>query len=123
MNFANTYSEEVLQSRRDRSRRAFFWARVLSFVLMITFAATLRADPKLRNLLMESGMDAIAAIARVRDPQPDLAALAASVKPEASTTLPTSRIKVNRFGATAPTDAQSITQGSGDSLSAQTRDQ
>lgn len=97
MTFAGTYRDEVIASRRDRSRRAFFWAKVTSIVLMLTIAVTLRAEPDLRRLLMSAGMDAIAGFARIKAGN-RAAALPVDVStPDAQQTLlPRSRIKVNR---------------------------
>ncbi|MGB3245565.1 MAG: hypothetical protein WBB25_13605 [Sulfitobacter sp.] len=118
MGFADTYHEQVFQSRRDRARRAFFWARILGVVLMLSIGVTLRADPKLRSLLTEAGMDALASLANVANPQPDWTPQATASMTQAPTLMPASRVKVNRYNNSAPADAQSIAQKLGDSLSA-----
>lgn len=59
MSFSDTYKEEVLQSRRTRSQRAGFWAKVVSFVLMIMVAATLRSEPELRQAVVAAGTDTV----------------------------------------------------------------
>ncbi len=108
MAFEDIYRSEVLQSRRDRSRRSLFWARVLGIMLMLTIGLTLRSEPDLRRALMEAGMNGIARIAG-RDsgtqvPQP--AALGGL----------RDRVKVNRHlgGATPP--AANETQATADDL-------
>ncbi len=62
MSFGDTYKEEVLQSRRTRSQRAGFWAKVVSFVLMIVVAATLRSEPELRHALIAAGTDGVLSV-------------------------------------------------------------
>lgn len=59
MSFEETYQAEVLLSRRARSQRALFWAKVVGFVLMLTVGATLRSEPQLRQAIFGLGMDAI----------------------------------------------------------------
>jgi hypothetical protein len=56
MSFRDTYSNEVLESRRTRSQRARFWGKVVSIVLMVTVAVTLRTEPQLRSALVSAAM-------------------------------------------------------------------
>ncbi|MBD3664228.1 hypothetical protein [Sulfitobacter aestuariivivens] len=118
MTLAYTYREQVRVSRQDRSRRAFFWAKVVSFVLMITVAATLRADPELRRVLINAGMDAVSRVMQVSGQQSHIAQHApakSSWKPN-KTSNPTGAapltpdIKVNRYGATKPAQAVTLEQ-------------
>lgn len=105
MGFAETYHDAVVLSRRDRSRRAMFWARILGVVLMLTCAAILRAEPDLRRALTGAGMDAVTRLAGLQA-APERAeapeALAAPVTPVTPAGLPASTVKVNRFGQTQP---------------------
>ncbi|AXI41262.1 hypothetical protein [Sulfitobacter sp. SK011] len=119
MSFKETYRSEVLQSRRDRSRRAFFWGRILGLALMLTIGAILRSEPELRRALAGAGMDAIMAVAGARQAPQQVAQATQS-----PTSLPKSRIKVNRFGdpddaSPASPDAQSVADDLGRSLAAQ----
>lgn len=59
MSFDETYQAEVLLSRRARSQRALFWAKIVGFVLMLTVGATLRSEPQMLRAIMGLGMDAI----------------------------------------------------------------
>ncbi len=102
MSFAGTYHEEVIASRRDRSRRAFFWAKVTSIALMLTIAVALRAEPELRRVLMGAGMEAVQSFAGPQREGEFLAHASAqpflqsqTSEPEQSH-LPRSRVKVNR---------------------------
>ena len=59
MTFCNTYAEEVLQSRRTRSQRAGFWAKVVSVLLAVTLIATFRSESELRQELTLAASDAV----------------------------------------------------------------
>lgn len=59
MSFSDVYANEVLESRRTRSDRARFWAKIVSFLLMITVAVTLRSDPQLRVALISAAMNGV----------------------------------------------------------------
>tara|TARA_R110002124_G_scaffold20886_2_gene81200 strand:+ start:747 stop:1184 length:438 start_codon:yes stop_codon:yes gene_type:complete len=99
MEFAETYRYEVIQSRRDRSRRALFWSRILGIVLMLTIAGVLRSEPDLRRALSTAGSDAILAIAgRNGAPTPAPMALPKGTDDQTVhvSTRPRDRIKVNR---------------------------
>ncbi|MGC1495574.1 MAG: hypothetical protein WA790_07185 [Sulfitobacter sp.] len=118
ISLSEIYRHEVLQSRRDRSRRAFFWARVMGLVLMVTIGATLRSEPELRSAIARAGMDAIVAASGSTQPT-QTAALAPD-----NSTLPKSRVKVNRFGSPAATpdqqlDTQALAQQLGRAMAAQ----
>ncbi len=70
MTFLENYRYEVLQSRRTRRTRALFWAKVLSLMLMILFAVTLRSEPQLRQALTSAAMETAMKVAgRVAQPQ------------------------------------------------------
>ena len=103
MKFAETYRHEVIQSRRDRSRRALFWSRVLGIVLMLMIAAVLRSEPELRRALSTAGSDAILAMAgRVAAPAGvDLPKGADDTAVQISAR-PRDRVKVNRPGSIRP---------------------
>jgi hypothetical protein len=102
MDFKETYRTEVMQSRRDRSRRAFFWARFFGLALMLTIGATLRSEPELRKALASAGMDAVMAVAgRTQNSQ------TAALAPQ-SASLPKSHFKVNRFSSPVETPDQSV---------------
>ncbi len=62
MDFKDIYADEVLEARRDRSKRARFWAKIVSLVLVLTVASTLRSEPQLRLALMSAGVDGISAL-------------------------------------------------------------
>lgn len=113
MNFQATYQAEVLQSRRTRSQRAHFWAKVIGIVLMITIGATLRSEPQLRQAIMNAGMDGVMAVTGQEMPAAqgqstypaDMAAmqglLAEASRMQETTTPqnhPTDAVKVNRHG-------------------------
>ena len=118
MSFDETYHHEVLKSRRTRSDRARFWAKVVSFVLMITFAATLRSEPQLRNALVEGGTQVVLSLTgktaayqpQARQPQaamPDMQQLQKLIgenqfrfdqSPGAKPPVEETGIKVNRSG-------------------------
>lgn len=100
--FREIYRTEVLQSRRDRSRRAFFWARITGLTLLLTIGATLRSEPELRNAIAGAGMDAVMLIAGRSSTAPRV-----SPEPTAEN-LPTSRIKVNRHGSPPATSATQV---------------
>ncbi|KIN61916.1 hypothetical protein Z946_772 [Sulfitobacter noctilucicola] len=63
MTFSDIYSDEVYEARRDRAKRARFWAKVVSLMLVLTIGATLRSEPNLRLALMTAGMDGVLAVA------------------------------------------------------------
>ena len=116
--FNEIYQTEVLQSRRDRSRRAFFWAKLLSLALMLTIGATLRSEPELRRALANAGMDAVMAMASGQQ------SVAGSAIADRDSGLPKSQIKVNRFGANTASpdqtiDAQVLAQELGRAMAAQ----
>jgi len=75
MSFAETYKHEILQSRRDRSRRSMFWARILGLVLMLTIGAILRSEPQLRQGLMDAGIEAVLKLTKQDQPQHAIAPL------------------------------------------------
>jgi len=109
MGFSETYRHEVLQSRRDRSRRALFWSRILGIVLMLTIAAILRAEPDLRRALTTAGSDAILAMMgrdAASTPQATPVVLPQGAENNAVqvSTRPRDRVRVNRptAGATGP---------------------
>ncbi len=97
MGFAEIYRNEVLQSRRDRARRAFFWARLIGLVLMVTVAAALRSEPGLTRQLMLAAMDAVKPAVH----QGDVGFQAQGADGAPDKRLPTSRIKINRPEAPA----------------------
>ncbi len=106
MGFSETYRHEVLQSRRDRSRRALFWSRILGIVLMLTIAAILRAEPDLRRALTTAGSDAILAMMgrdATATPQASPAALLQGAENNAVqvSSRPRDRVRVNRPTADA----------------------
>jgi hypothetical protein len=97
MEFVETYRHEVIQSRRDRARRALFWSRILGIVLMLMIGAVLRAEPELRRALSTAGSDAILAM------MGHSAATPQAVLPKGAddnavqiSTRPRDRVKVNR---------------------------
>lgn len=115
--FSEIYRTEVLQSRRDRSRRAFFWARIVGLALMLTIGATLRSEPELRSALARAGMDAVMTVAGRSQPDPRVAQISSSED------LPKSRIKINRFGSSSgkpetQVDAQALAQELGRAMDA-----
>jgi hypothetical protein len=105
MRFSETYQHEVIQSRRDRSRRAHFWSRLLGIVLMLTLGAILRSEPQLRQDLAIAGSDAILWVSgRVAQP-------AASRNAPSAPPAPTG-VKINRFGSTSgQTEGQAVATG------------
>lgn len=56
MSFSDTYGHAVLETRRIRAQRARFWAKIVSFALMITVGVTLHTEPELRQGLMNAAM-------------------------------------------------------------------
>ncbi len=112
MSFSETYHAEVLQSRRDRSRRAMFWARILGLVLVLTIGAILRSEPALRSALADVGMTAIMRVTGNGASQQ-----AATQAAPTTSALPVSRVKVNRFGAAQPAPPQDM-QRTADNLGA-----
>lgn len=130
MTFNDLYRDNVILSRRDRSRRALFWARITGLALMLCVGAILRSEPQLRQDLMVAGMDVIAGAtgrhakpaARTApavgptDTAPILAAAPAA--PEA-VKRPRDRVKVNRHGVGAgEVDAQGLADQVGKTLAA-----
>jgi len=123
MDFKETYRHEVYLSRKDRSRRAFFAAKITGIALALTIGASLRAAPELRGALMTAGMDGIARITNLDQPsaQQAPAMLAADQSrqtppqpppqrpaiAQAPKTLPTSKIKINRPATPAQRTARS----------------
>jgi len=116
MRFREIYRTEVLQSRRDRSRRALFWSRVTGIALMLTIGAALRADPALRTALMNAGMNAMLRIADTQGTTQVPKTQTAQASPTQGP-LPVSRIKINRPAATANETATSQAQETGRELS------
>lgn len=55
MSFAETYSHELLETRRIRSQRARFWSKIVSLALMLTLGAVFYSEPQLRFALMQAG--------------------------------------------------------------------
>lgn len=108
MSFADIYNHQVFESRRTRSQRAQFWARVVSLALMLMVGVVLRTEPDLRRALAEAGMSAVmqvtgrsTALAAAQDPAADPSTI----------TRPKDRIKVNRPATDASLSTQSDTQG------------
>ncbi|MEM6304678.1 MAG: hypothetical protein AAF744_08160 [Pseudomonadota bacterium] len=99
MSFTDTYQEEIIASRRDRSRRAFFWAKITSLLLVITIGVTLRAEPELRRLLMSAGMDTIAGFADLSAPIPVQGTERAVAKTAPEPRLSRDQIRINRPGS------------------------
>lgn len=110
MAFADTYREQVVQSRQDRARKAMFWSRIVGLALMLLIAFVLRVEPAIRTAFAETGMDLMTRMTG-RD-APAQTASATSAQPAstapAQSTLPRDRVKVNR-GTTsnAQTSSQS----------------
>lgn len=116
MSFEETYQAEVLQSRRTRSQRAHFWAKITGFVLMLTIGVTLRSEPEFRKAIIEAGMDGVMAVSgrtassTVDQPKlphlPQTLATSAPSGAAANATDPNNRVRarprdavpVNRFG-------------------------
>ncbi|QFT57374.1 hypothetical protein FIU94_00945 [Sulfitobacter sp. THAF37] len=118
MNFAETYRHEVLQSRRDRSRRALFWSRILGIVLMLTIGAVLRAEPDLRRALATAGSDAILAMTGRAAAAPAAPLSVPAAPPQTAqdhgvrvATRPRDRVKVNR-----PANAQPVADATGPAI-------
>ncbi|MGJ8617755.1 MAG: hypothetical protein ACSHWS_13020 [Sulfitobacter sp.] len=106
--FKEIYQNEVLQSRRDRSRRAFFWARIVGLALMITIGAILRSEPQLRQMIATAGMDAVMRMAGRQQPaQTAQPAQTVALAPERSA-MPKSVVKVNRLGTEDPRQDQTL---------------
>ena len=110
MGFADTYREEVLQSRRIRSRRVLFWSRIVGLALVILIAAILRAEPDLRRALLTAGMNTAARVTGIGgEAGPTLAfanpqnasreafpGISPATNPLPPSNLPRSQVKVNR---------------------------
>ncbi|OAN80658.1 hypothetical protein A8B82_01030 [Sulfitobacter sp. EhC04] len=112
MDFAETYRHEVIQSRRDRSRRALFWSRIVGILLVLTIAAILRVEPELRRALAIAGSDAIIAVMGRSTPDTAQAALpqgAQGTQIQVSAR-PRDRVKVNRPGQTPTAQPESAGQ-------------
>lgn len=119
MEFAETYRHEVIASRRDRSRRALFWSRIVGIVLMLTVAAVLRAEPEFRKALTTAGSDAIIAMMGRHNPTaPQAGALSpptdAKEKTVQVSVRPRDRVKVNR-----PDLRQTAQKGFGEAIDAE----
>lgn len=115
MSFEETYQAEVLQSRRTRSQRAHFWAKITGFALMLTIAVTLRSEPEFRMAIIEAGMAGVMAVTgKVAPASPDrsnaplLPQRVATSSQETSSSAdsnnrvrarPRDAVPVNRFGA------------------------
>ncbi|WP_281991355.1 hypothetical protein [Sulfitobacter geojensis] len=114
MSFRDVYSNEVLESRRARSQRARFWGKVVSIVLMLTVAVTLRTEPQLRSALVSAAMAGAMQLTGRSVPatSPDFTAAFQAIP--ADTPLPASdtrvrdRIKINRPGSDANTAPQQV---------------
>lgn len=114
MSFRDIYSNEVLESRRARSQRARFWGKVVSIVLMLTVAVTLRTEPQLRSALVSAAMAGALQVTGRSVPatSPDFTAAFQAIP--ADTPLPASdtrvrdRIKINRPGSDANTAPQQV---------------
>ena len=92
MEFSDTYRDQVLQSRKDRSRRAIFWSRIVGVVLMLTVGVILRSEPGLRADLANAGMDFIATVSGQQD------VASAAEAPQINNRQLQDRVKVNRPG-------------------------
>lgn len=117
MNHQDIYRDNVILSRRDRSRRALFWSRIVGIVLMLCIGVILRSEPQLRQDLMIAGMDAIAKVTGTKA-GPSPAAPEGDAVAAQNDQRPRDRIKVNRYGA-APQelDAQGLADQVGKTLS------
>lgn len=73
MSFADTYGQEVIESRRIRSERARFWAKLVGFALMLLVAVTLRSEPELRSALVSAGVERLMALRGEAQPDAGLA--------------------------------------------------
>ncbi|MGC1503094.1 MAG: hypothetical protein WA782_03035 [Sulfitobacter sp.] len=107
MSFRDIYSNEVLESRRTRSQRARFWGKIVSILLMLTVAVTLRTEPQLRGALISAAMAGAMHVTGRSVPasSPDVpVAFAApphsSPEPVGNTKI-RDRIKVNRPGSSS----------------------
>ncbi|MFY0646769.1 hypothetical protein [Sulfitobacter geojensis] len=110
MSFRDVYSNEVLESRRARSQRARFWGKVVSIVLMLTVAVTLRTEPQLRSALVSAAMAGAMQVTGRSVPatSPDFTAASANTPPPASGTRVRDRIKINRPGSGADAAPQQV---------------
>lgn len=107
MSFADTYREQVVQSRQDRARKALFLSRIVGVILMIAIAFVLRVEPALRTAIAEAGMDLMTQMTGRAAPVQTAAAdtdLAQSQRPR-------DRVKVNRGSVS---DAQTASQSRAD---------
>lgn len=62
MSFSDTYGQEVIESRRIRSERARFWAKLVGILLMLLVAVTMRSEPELRTALVGGAVERIMAM-------------------------------------------------------------
>lgn len=114
MSFRDVYSNEVLESRRARSQRARFWGKVVSIVLMLTVAVTLRTEPQLRGALVSAAMAGAMQLTGRSVPATSPNFTAAFQANPADTPLPASdtrvrdRIKINRPVSDANTAPQQV---------------
>lgn len=98
MAFADTYREQVVQSRQDRARKAMFWSRIVGLALMLLIAFVLRVEPAIRTAFAEAGMDLMTRMTGRDAPTQTASATPAQTASTAPTqsTLPRDRVKVNR---------------------------
>lgn len=94
MTLADTYREQVVQSRQDRARKAIFLSRIVGLMLMLLIAFVMRVEPDLRSAFAEAGMELMTKMTGR-----DAPTQTASAAPPQST-LPRDRVKVNRGTAT-----------------------
>lgn len=90
MTLADTYREQVVQSRQDRARKAIFLSRIVGLMLMLLIAFVMRVEPNLRSAFAEAGMELMTKMTG-RDAPTQTASAA-----PAQSTLPRDRVKVNR---------------------------
>ena len=102
MSFAETMTLEIRQSRRDRSRRALFCAKLMGICLVLLVGDILRTEPEFRAALMNNGINGMVQLMGREAPQ--------SVEPQDATpqnarqspnVLPRSTVKVNRSSGSA----------------------
>ena len=101
MTLADTYREQVVQSRQDRARKALFMSRIVGLILMLLIAFVLRVEPNLRTAFAEAGMDLMTKMTGR-----DAPTQTAEATP-AQSTLPRDRVKVNRGAPSAQSSSQS----------------
>ena len=100
MTLADTYREQVVQSRQDRARKSLFMSRIVGLMLMLLIAFVLRVEPNLRTAFAEAGMDLMTKMTG-RDAPTQTAEAA-----PAQSTLPRDRVKVNRGAPSAQSSSQ-----------------